>query len=126
LSKSASLEEISLKPRVWMEKDKRRRQMQEGFTGSVPLGKCFLEVSNKKRWTIFFEEEYFMTSEIICIFNRNSKCIFKGGLCDQDCDRGTWEENNRSHENLSAERLEEGDGKLAFTRKVANLLRPFP
>jgi hypothetical protein len=47
LSKSASLEEISLKPRVWMEKDKRRRQMQEGFTGSVPLGKCFLEVRNK-------------------------------------------------------------------------------
>jgi hypothetical protein len=67
-----------------------------------------------------------MTSEVICIFNRNSKCIFKGGLCDQDCDRGKWAESNRSHKNLSAERLGKGDRKLAFTKKVANLLLQFP
>ena len=29
-----------------------------------------------------------MAAEVICIFKRNSRCIFKGGPCDQDCDRG--------------------------------------
>jgi hypothetical protein len=67
-----------------------------------------------------------MASEIICIFNRNSKCIFKGGLCDQDCDKATWEGNNRSHENLLQECLEKGDRKLAFSKKVVNLFLQFP
>jgi len=65
-----------------------------------------------------------MTSEIICIFNRNSKCIFKGGLCDQDCDKGGWEGNIRSDENLLDECLEKVDRKLAFSRKVFSILLP--
>jgi hypothetical protein len=62
-----------------------------------------------------------MTSESICIFKRNSKCIFKGGLCDQDCDKATWEGNIRSHENLLAECLGKRDRKVALSRKVLNL-----
>ena len=65
-----------------------------------------------------------MPSEIICIFNRNSKCIFKGGPCDQDCDKGKWEGDIRSNENLLDECLERVDRKLAFPRKVFSLLLP--
>ncbi len=63
-----------------------------------------------------------MTSESICIFNRNSRCIFKGGLCDQDCGKANWEGNIRSNGNLLDECLERGDWKSAFARKVVNLL----
>ena len=64
-----------------------------------------------------------MTSEMTCIFNRNSKCIFKGGLCDQDCGKATREGDIRSHENLLKECLEK-KRKLAFSRKVLRLLLP--
>ncbi len=67
-----------------------------------------------------------MTSEIICIFKRNSKCIFKGGPCDQDCDKVNWEGKNRSHEHLLEECLKKGDREVAFSRKVVNLLVQFP
>ena len=67
-----------------------------------------------------------MAPEIICIFNRNSKCIFKGGLCDQDCDKVKWEGNNRAHENLLKECLERRDRMLALSRKVVNRLLQFP
>jgi hypothetical protein len=63
-----------------------------------------------------------MASEIICIFNRNSKCIFKGGLCDRDCDKANGEGDIRSNENLLNECLQKGDRKLAFPRKVLHLL----
>ena len=63
-----------------------------------------------------------MASEIICIFNRNSKCIFKGGLCDRDCDKANWEGDIRSNENLLNECLQKRDRKLAFSRKVFHLL----
>ena len=63
-----------------------------------------------------------MTTEITCIFNRNSKCIFKGGLCDRDCDKANFEGNERSHENLQEECLEGGKRKPAFPKKVASLL----
>jgi len=65
----------------------------------------------------------FMAPEIICIFNRNSKCIFKGGLCDQDCDKVKWEGNKRPHENLLEECLEREDLRLSLSRRVVNLLR---
>ena len=65
-----------------------------------------------------------MTAEIICIFNRNSKCIFKGGLCDQDCDKANREGNNRFHENLLEECLEKRDHKVALSRKVLNVFLP--
>jgi hypothetical protein len=65
-----------------------------------------------------------MTSEIICIFKRNSKCIFKGGPCDQDCDSGEWQENIRSNENLVAECLGKVDRKVVLSRKVSNLFFP--
>ena len=39
-------------------------------------------------------------SEKACIFNRDSKCVFKGGLCDQDCNQATYEGDNQSSENL--------------------------
>ena len=68
----------------------------------------------------------FMATEVICIFKRNSKCIFKGGPCDQDCDKAGWERENRSHEDLLKECLEKGDQKLAFSRKVVNLFLQFP
>ena len=67
-----------------------------------------------------------MEAEIICIFKRNSRCIFKGGLCDQDCDIVNREEGNRSHEDLLAECLNGGTRKLAFPRKVVSLLLKFP
>ena len=63
-----------------------------------------------------------MASEIICIFNRNSKCIFKGGLCERDCDKANSENTIRSNENLLNECLQKGDQKLAFSKKVFNLL----
>jgi len=72
------------------------------------------------------ERGAFMPSEIICIFKRNSKCIFKGGPCDQDCDRSNWEWGNRSHENLLEEYLKKGDRKPGFSRKVANLFLQVP
>ena len=65
-----------------------------------------------------------MTSEIICIFNRNSKCIFKGSLCDRDCDKASWEENMGSHEHLLAECLGKGDRKGALSRKFLSLVLP--
>ncbi|OGP87595.1 MAG: hypothetical protein A2157_13765 [Deltaproteobacteria bacterium RBG_16_47_11] len=74
----------------------------------------------------FLEGGTFMTSESICIFKRNSKCIFKGGLCDQDCDKANREEDIGSHENLLEECLEGGNPKLAFSRKVVSLLLQFP
>lgn len=61
-----------------------------------------------------------MTAETVCIFNRNSKCIFKGGICDQECDNSNWEGNNRSHENLLEECLEGGNRKLTFPRKAVS------
>jgi len=67
-----------------------------------------------------------MATEVICIFKRNSKCIFKGGLCDQDCDKANFEGNERSHENLQEECLGGGKRKLAFPSKVASLLLQFP
>ena len=70
----------------------------------------------------FLKGGTFMASEIICIFNRNSKCIFKGGLCDQDCDKSNWEGDIRTNENLLDECSEKGDWRFAFGRKVANLL----
>jgi len=65
-----------------------------------------------------------MTTEIVCIFNRNSKCIFKGGPCDQDCDKVSQEGDIHSHENLLKECLEKRNRKLAFSRKVLHLLLP--
>ena len=65
-----------------------------------------------------------MTDEIVCIFNRNSKCIFKGGPCDQDCDKVNLDSNIHSHENLLKECLEKRNRKLAFSRKVLHLLLP--
>jgi len=62
-----------------------------------------------------------MTSKIICIFNRNSKCVFKGGPCDQDCDNGNWQGKIRSDENLLEECLGKEDRKAALSRKVSNL-----
>ncbi|HSB06132.1 MAG TPA: hypothetical protein VLK23_13155 [Thermodesulfobacteriota bacterium] len=62
-----------------------------------------------------------MTTQVICIFKRNSKCIFKGELCDQDCDRGEWQGNIRSNENLVAECLGKEGRKVALSRKVSNL-----
>jgi len=67
-----------------------------------------------------------MKSEIICVFHRNSKCIFKGGLCDQDCDHGKWDGNIRSDESLLEKCLEGGNRKLGFSRKVVNLFLQFP
>ena len=67
-----------------------------------------------------------MTTEVICIFKRNSKCIFKGGLCDQDCDKSNWDGPQRSHENLLEECLEGGNRKPAFPRKAVSLLLQFP
>ena len=67
-----------------------------------------------------------MASEITYIFKRNSKCIFKGGLCDQDCDIANWEKNPPSHENLLEEFLEGGGRKLAFPRRAVSLLLQFP
>lgn len=61
-----------------------------------------------------------MTSKITCIFNRNSKCIFKGGLCDQDCDKTDWKGDIRSHENLLEECLGKENRKVALSRKVSN------
>ena len=67
-----------------------------------------------------------MATEIICIFKRNSRCIFKGGPCDQDCDIANQEGNQRSHEDLLAECLEGGTRKLTLPRKVVSLLLQFP
>ena len=40
-------------------------------------------------------------SEKSRIFNRNSKCIFKGGQCDETCDdQSVYEGDNQSSENL--------------------------
>jgi hypothetical protein len=69
----------------------------------------------------FLEGGTLMASKISCIFNRNSKCIFKGGLCDLDCDKANWEGEIRSNENLLEECLERGDWKSAFARKAVNL-----
>ena len=66
-----------------------------------------------------------MASEIICIFKRNSKCIFKGGPCDQDCDKLNWEGDNQSHENLLEECLKKEDRKVTLSRKVVNLFLQF-
>ncbi|OGP89987.1 MAG: hypothetical protein A2157_10875 [Deltaproteobacteria bacterium RBG_16_47_11] len=65
-----------------------------------------------------------MTSEIICIFHRNSKCIFKGGSCDPHCDKGSWEGGIRSNGDLLDECLEKGNNKFAFSRKIFHLLLP--
>ena len=67
-----------------------------------------------------------MATEVICIFKRNSKCIFKGGPCDQDCDKANWEGNIRSHENLLEECLKGGNRKLAIPKKVVSILLKFP
>ena len=64
-----------------------------------------------------------MTSEMICIFNRNSKCIFKGGLY-RDCDKADREGNIRSNGDLLDECLEKGSKKFAFSRKLFHLLLP--
>jgi hypothetical protein len=65
-----------------------------------------------------------MKSKVTCIFKRNSKCIFKGGPCDQDCDNGNWQGNIRSNENLVEECLGKGDRRVALSRKVSNLFFP--
>ncbi|OGP93465.1 MAG: hypothetical protein A2156_11225 [Deltaproteobacteria bacterium RBG_16_48_10] len=67
-----------------------------------------------------------MATEVICIFKRNSRCIFKGGFCDQDCDIANREGNQRSHENLLEECLEGRNGKLAFPRKAVSVLLQLP
>ncbi len=67
-----------------------------------------------------------MATEVICLFKRNSKCILKGGLCDQDCDKANFEGNERSHESLMEECLEGGKRKFAFPKKVVSLLLQFP
>ncbi len=64
-----------------------------------------------------------MPAGVICIFERHSRCIFKGGLCDQDCDRANWEGNHRSHEDLLKECLK-GGKKVGFPKKVISLLLP--
>jgi len=43
-----------------------------------------------------------MTPENPCIFNRDSKCVFKGGHCDRDRDRARSEENIQSNEKPKA------------------------
>ena len=63
----------------------------------------------------------YMTSEKSCIFNRNSKCIFKGGICDQDCEKGNWQGGIRSNQDLLDECLGKEDRRLLFTRKVFHL-----
>ena len=67
-----------------------------------------------------------MATEVICIFKRNSKCIVKAGVCDQDCDIANREGNEGSHENLQEECLEGGKRKLAFPRKIVSLLLQVP
>jgi len=67
-----------------------------------------------------------MASEIICIFKRNSKCIVKGGPCDQDCDEVNWEGESRSHKNLLEECLKKGGRKVTFSRKVVHSFVQFP
>ena len=55
-----------------------------------------------------------MTSMKGCIFNRNAKCIFKGGDCDRDCDQPLQE--TAIHSNESSDDLEKrlGTGKKRF------------
>ncbi len=67
-----------------------------------------------------------MAAEVICIFKRNSRCIFKGGPCDQDCDIANREGNQQSHENLQKECLKGGTRKLGFPKKIVSLLVQFP
>ncbi|HSB05362.1 MAG TPA: hypothetical protein VLK23_09215 [Thermodesulfobacteriota bacterium] len=67
-----------------------------------------------------------MATEVSCIFNRNSKCIFKGGLCDQNCDKADREENPQSYEDLLEKCLESEKRKLAITKKAVSLLLQFP
>jgi len=63
-----------------------------------------------------------------CIFNRDSKCVFKGGPCDQDCDSARSEENIQSNE--KSEALDECQGKgsrgLRLTRIFQSLLLNLP
>ncbi len=67
-----------------------------------------------------------MATEVICLFKRNSKCILKGGLCDQDCDKADWEKNPQSYENLLERCLESEERKLAIPKKAVSLLLQFP
>lgn len=59
-----------------------------------------------------------MTLEKPCIFNRDSKCVFKGGLCDLDCDKANDEGDPRSYEDpdILDKRLGRGSRRLTFTR----------
>ncbi len=66
-----------------------------------------------------------MTSEVKCIFKRNSTCIFKGRFCDQDCDGANWKEYHQFDENLLRECLG-GNRRIAFLRKAIGLLLQFP
>ena len=65
-----------------------------------------------------------MTSEKRCIFNRSSKCIYKGGFCDHDCEKGNWEGGGRSYEDLLGECLGKGERKLFSSKKFLSLLLP--
>ena len=63
-----------------------------------------------------------------CIFNRDSKCVFKGGPCDQDCDATRSEESIQPNE--KSEALDECRGKgsrgLRFTKIFQSLLLKLP
>jgi len=63
-----------------------------------------------------------MTSEKPCIFNRGSKCIFKGGVCDLDCDASNGE-GDIQNPNLLNECLGKG-GKLALSKRFFQSLLP--
>ncbi len=63
-----------------------------------------------------------MTSENPCIFNRGSRCIFKGGACDLDCDTSNGE-GNIQNPNLLNECLGKG-GKLALSKRFFQSLLP--
>jgi len=59
-----------------------------------------------------------VTPEKPCVFNRDSKCVFEGGHCDQDCGRARSEENIQSNEKPEALDVCQGEGsrRLGFTR----------
>ncbi len=67
-----------------------------------------------------------MTTEVTCIFKRNSKCLFKGGVCDQDCDKADLGMNQRSLENLQEECLEGNWKPASVMKKAVSLLLQFP
>jgi len=64
-----------------------------------------------------------MPLEKPCIFNRDSKCVFKGGICDQDCDRAALEEDIQSNENPDSldKCLGKESRRFSFTRVFQSL-----